>query len=205
MEKYARSGCRERSLHRATLIPHTRAGSWGRPTQSRSPKGWTLLGPAPLPLARGQLAPLGIYVLLLHQKRQLWVPHQPWHLWLFIPGSILPCCVLPPSTTHIYFLIAQSPISSNALKTSAGSNTLLALPHKGQVLTVLTIRGPSPHCLHILQLPASTLSLEWGKWPLPSPRDLRLILVLWGWSFWSTLNDRMTHQKSKCYGGGTYM
>lgn len=110
--------------------------------------------------------------------------------------------LFPPATQHssrICFWADQGPISSSALKTSAGNNTLLALPYKGQPLTVLVIRGPSP--LHRLQLPASTLPLEWGKRPLPIPSDLKLISVLWGWCLWGTLNYRMTHQKSRCYGG----
>lgn len=185
MEKYGRSGCRERSLHTATPIPHTGAGRWGRAGGDQDKADLQRVGPfwalSPCPWQGGSWLLLGYAFSYSIRKGNYECPNP------HISGSscqaasfpVPPCH--PALLSHLFFLTAQGPISSYALKTSSRSNTLLALPHKGQILTVLAISAPSPlHMLHMLQLPPSTLPLEWGKQPLPTPSDLKLISGLWG-------------------------
>lgn len=187
MKKYARSGCRERSLHRAIAIPHTGAGRWGRAggdqqkADPKIPKGLDLFGPCPPALVKGVAG--SSWDMPSPTSSEKAIMSAPPTLTSLVPPPRQNPSLFPPATqhsSHIYLLTPQGPTSSYALKTSAGRNTLLALPHKAQVLTVLATRGPSPHCLHTLQLPASTFPLEWGKRPLPTPSDYKLISVLWG-------------------------
>lgn len=190
-----------RGLCTEQLASHTQELGGGRGLQEANtkhmPKGLDPSGPCLPALGKGAAgSSWGVPSWISSEKTIMSAPST---LTSLVPPPRQHPPLLPPATqhsSHIYFWTAQGPISSYT-----GSNALLALPHKGPILAVLAIRSPSPHCLHTLELPASTLPLEWGKQPLPTPSDLKLNSVLWGWCLRSTLNYRMTHQKSRCYRG----
>lgn len=139
-EKDARSGCRERSLHRANPIPRKRTGRCGRPIKSRFQRA----GPSQALflqfLARGQLAPLGACPPLVPVWTEKGIMSTPQTLMSPIPPSMQHSSLFPLASqcsSSIYFGMAQGPVSSCALQTSAG-NTQLAPPDKGWPFSLLS-------------------------------------------------------------------